>query len=202
MVMKQILEHFRPALLMLLALTVITGGLYPALVSGLAQTLFARQAAGSLISRQGQVAGSELIGQPFSAAGYFWGRPSATTPQPYNASASGGSNQAPTNPELLEAVKARVAALKAADPTAGGPVPVDLVTASASGLDPHLSPAAALYQASRVARARGLSLETVQALVRAHIEGRQWGVLGEPRVNVLRLNLALDELAQPKAEPK
>ncbi len=197
--MKQMWENFRPALMLLLALSFITGGLYPALVTGLAQGLFPRQAGGSLILRQGQVAGSELIGQPFDQAGYFWGRPSATTPQPYNASASGGSNLAPTNPALMEAVKARIAALKAADPTASGPVPVDLVTSSASGLDPHISPAAALYQASRVARGRNLSLAKVQALVLAHVEGRQWGILGEPRVNVLALNLALDELAPAAA---
>ena len=184
----------RPALVLFLLLTVLTGFLYPLLVTGLARLLFPQQAAGSILMRDGRAVGSRLIGQSFSAPGYFWSRPSATTPQPYNAAASTGSNFGPLNPALPEAVKARVAALRAADPTNSAPVPIDLVTAAGSGLDPEISAAAADYQAARVARARGLALERVQALIAQHTEGRLLGVLGEPRVNVLELNLALDAL--------
>jgi len=184
----------RPALVLFLLLTVLTGFLYPLLVTGLARLLFPQQAAGSILMRDGRAVGSRLIGQSFSAPGYFWSRPSATTPQPYNAAASTGSNFGPLNPALPEAVKARVAALRAADPTNSGPVPIDLVTASGSGLDPDISVAAADYQAGRVARARGLAPARVQALIAQHSEGRLLEVLGEPRVNVLELNLALDAL--------
>jgi K+-transporting ATPase ATPase C chain len=166
---------------------------YPLTVTGLAQLVFPQQANGSLIVRDGKVIGSELIGQYFDDPKYFWGRPSATSPFPYNAAASSGSNLGPTNPALIEAVKIRVAALRAADPDNEAPVPVDLVTASGSGLDPHITPAAALYQAHRVARLRGLEENQVKDLVARSTEGRQFGFLGEPRVNVLKLNLALDE---------
>jgi K+-transporting ATPase ATPase C chain len=185
-------NQIRPALTMLLLLTVLTGLVYPLTVTGLAQLFFPDQANGSLIVGEGKVIGSKLIGQYFDKPEYFWSRPSATAPFPNNAAASGGSNLGPTNPALIEAVKARVAALRAADPGNDLPIPVDLVTASGSGLDPHISPAAALYQAKRVARARNLDETTVLTLVAQHTEGRQLGVLGEPRVNVLRLNLALD----------
>lgn len=178
--------------MMLVLLTVITGLAYPLAVTGMAQMLFPHWANGSLIVRDGQIAGSELIGQPFDDPRYFWGRPSATAPFPYNAAASAGSNLGPGNPILEQVVKARIAALHAADPSNTQPVPVDLVTASASGLDPHISVAATLYQVPRVARARGLTEEEVEALVRRFTAGRQLGVLGEPRVNVLNLNLALD----------
>jgi K+-transporting ATPase ATPase C chain len=187
-------EQFKPAVMVFLVLTVLTGLVYPLAVTGLAQILFPHQANGSLIVRDGKTIGSELIGQPFDAPQYFWGRPSATSPFPYNAAASSGSNLGPTNPALAEAVKARVAALRAADLGNDAPVPVDLVTASGSGLDPHISPAGAAYQSRRVARARGLDMADVQRLVDRHIEGRQFGFLGEPRVNVLLLNLALDEM--------
>ena len=184
----------RPALVLFLLLTVLTGLLYPLLVTGLAQLLFPHQAAGSVLTRDGHAVGSRLIGQSFSDPRYFWSRPSATTPQPYNGTGSTGSNLGPLNPALLDAVKARVAALHAADPGNRLPVPVDLVTASGSGLDPEISVAAASYQAARVARTRGLAPERVQALIAQHTEGRLLGVLGEPRVNVLELNLALDAL--------
>ena len=187
----------RPAVVLFAALSAITGLLYPLAVTGVAQAVFPHQAHGSLIVRNGQAVGSELIGQSFTAPGHFWGRPSATAPMPYNAAASGGSNLAPTNPALAEAVKDRVDALRAADPGNTAPVPVDLVTTSASGLDPHISAAAALYQAARVARARGLPTERVQQLVEQHTERTWGGFLGEPRVNVLQLNLALDTLAAP-----
>ena len=189
------LKELKPAFLMLLVLTVITGAIYPALVTGIAQLLFKSQADGSLIVQDGKVLGSTLIGQPFSDPKYFWGRLSATSPMPYNAGSSSGSNLGPLNPALEEAVRARIEALKAADPSQAAPIPVDLVTASASGLDPQISPAAAAWQAPRVARTRGLSIEQVQQLIAAHTAGRQWGFLGEPRVNVLALNLALDAMA-------
>jgi potassium-transporting ATPase KdpC subunit len=184
----------RPAALLFLLLTILTGIVYPLVVTVIAQLLFPHQAAGSLITRDGQTIGSALIGQSFSDPGHFWGRPSATTPQPYNATASNASNLGPLNPQLTDDIKARIAALQAADPGNRATVPVDLVTASASGLDPHISVAAAHYQAARVARARGLPPHRVQALIAAHTEGRLLGVLGEPRVNVLELNLALDAL--------
>jgi K+-transporting ATPase ATPase C chain len=186
------LTYARPALVLLLLLTVLTGLAYPLLVTGIAQLIFPHQANGSLIVRDGQLLGSELIGQPFDDPRYFWSRPSVTAPFPYNAAASTGSNLGPSNPVLLEAVRARVAALRAADPGNTRPIPVDLVTASASGLDPHIRLAAALYQVPRVARERGLSEDDVEALVRRFTAGRQLGLLGEPRVNVLDLNLALD----------
>jgi len=184
--------HLRPALMSLLLLTVITGVAYPLVLTGIAQLVFPFQANGSLIVKDGKVVGSALIGQPFDDPRYFWGRPSATSPFAYNAGASSGSNLSPTNPALVAAVQGRVNALRAADPGNPAPVPVDLVTASASGLDPHISPAAALYQVSRVARERKLAPDAVRALVDRHTEGRFLGLLGEPRVNVLALNLALD----------
>jgi K+-transporting ATPase ATPase C chain len=187
----------RPAVVLLAAFTLLTGLLYPLVVTGLAQAIFPYQANGSLIRTSGALgiagtAGSALIGQPFDDPGYFWGRPSATVPFPYNAGASSGSNLGPSNPALVEAVRARLAALREADPGNTQPVPVDLVTASASGLDPHISVAAALYQVPRVARARGLDEDAVRQLLAQQTLGRQYGILGEPRVNVLKLNLALD----------
>jgi len=187
-------EILRPAGVLLTALTVLTGGLYPLIVTGIGRALFPAAAAGSILERDGHALGSSLIGQSFTDPGHFWSRPSATTPQPYNGSASTGSNLGPLNPALLGALKARLAALHAADPGNAAPVPADLVTASASGLDPHISLAAAYYQAARVARARGLDDGRVRALIAAHGEGRLFGILGEPRVNVLELNLALDAL--------
>lgn len=189
--MKTIL---RPVLVMFTVLTLVTGVAYPLVVTGAAQSLFPAQAAGSMIVRDGKPVGSALIGQNFSDPGHFWGRPSATGPMPYNAAASSGANQGPLNPALVDAVKGRVEALKAADPGNTAAVPVDLVTASASGLDPHISPAAARYQAARVARARGLPLEKVQALVEQHTEQPWPAVLGEAQINVLQLNLALQTL--------
>lgn len=189
--------HLKPALFLFTLLTLITGLLYPALVTGLAQALFPHQANGSLLTNsKGQTIGSELIGQSFSQPKYFWDRPSATSPYSNNAAASSGSNLGPTNPALADAVKARIKALKDVDPGNNAPVPVDLVTASGSGLDPHISPAAALYQVNRVARTRHLDRSRLEKLIAEHTEDRQWLVLGEPRVNVLRLNLALDELDQ------
>jgi len=182
------------ALLCVLVLTVLTGLAYPLLVTGLARLLLPRQASGSLVVREGRIVGSALIGQPFDDPKLFWDRPSATSPYPYNAALSAGSNLGPTNPDLASQVKGRVEALRAADPGNAAPVPVDLVTTSASGLDPDISPAAAFYQVPRVARARGLSEAVVRKLVETHVTGRQFGVLGEPRVNVLDLNLALHDL--------
>ena len=185
----------RPALVLLLGFSALTGLAYPALVTALARLVFPAQAGGSLVSVNGRVVGSSLVGQPFDEPRYFWGRPSATARFPYDASASQASNLGPTNPRLADAVRARVAALRADDASPPGPVPVDLVTASASGLDPHVSRAAARFQVRRVARARGLDEAVVAALVERHVEGRLFGVWGEPRVNVLRLNLALDALS-------
>ena len=182
----------RPALVLFVLLSALTGLIYPMAVTGVAKAAFPAQAAGSLIVIDGTTVGSKLIGQNFSAPKHFWGRPSATAPQPYNASASGGSNLGPLNPALADAVKARIEALRTADPGNTAAVPVDLVTTSASGLDPDISPAAALYQAARVARVRGLPPEQVKALVASHTQAPLWGWLGEPRVNVLALNLALD----------
>ncbi len=187
-------NQVRPAVLSLLLLTVITGLLYPLAVTGIAQVLFPAQANGSLIVRNGVAVGSALIGQPFDDPKYFWGRPSATSPYAYNAASSSGSNLGPTNEALKKSVADRIAALKAADPDNPAKVPVDLVTTSGSGLDPHISPASAEYQVRRVARARGIDEQTVRRLVEQHTQGRQLGILGEPRVNVLRLNLALDSL--------
>ncbi len=186
------LAHCRAAIIALAVLTVVTGIVYPLIVTVVAQVVFPFQANGSLIVKDGKPVGSALIGQPFDDPKYFWGRPSATTPFQYNAGSSSGSNLSPTNPDLVKAVQARVDALRAADPGNRAPVPVDLVTASGSGLDPHISPAAALYQVPRVARARKLSPQAVQRLVDRHTEGRFLGLFGEPRVNVLKLNLALD----------
>lgn len=187
----------RPALSLFLALSVVTGVLYPLAVTGVGQALFPQEAAGSIVARNGQPVGSALIGQVFTAPGYFWSRPSATSPEPYNAAASSGSNQGPLNPALAEAVTARIAALRAADPGNTAPVPADLVTASASGLDPHISVAAAQYQLARVARVRGLPVATLAALVEQHTAARALGLFGEPAVNVLALNLALDALPKP-----
>jgi K+-transporting ATPase ATPase C chain len=177
---------------MLIVMTLITGVAYPLVVTGIAQVVFRHQANGSLIEKDGKVLGSELIGQPFSDPKYFWSRASATSPQPYNGAASSGSNQGATNPALKEAVEGRVKALRDAGGDKSQPVPVDLVTASGSGLDPHISPAAAEYQIARVAKARNMPEDKVRELVRQYTEGRQLGILGEPRVNVLTLNLALD----------
>ena len=188
-------SQFRPALVMLILMTAILGAIYPAVVTGIAQVIFPTQANGSLIEQNGKAVGSALIGQPFGDAKYFWPRPSATSPYPNNASSSSGSNQGPLNPALTDAVAGRIKALRDADPDNKAPVPVDLVTASGSGLDPHISPAAAEYQVARVAKARSLDSAKVKALVAEHTEGRQLGFLGEPRVNVLRLNLALDAAA-------
>jgi K+-transporting ATPase ATPase C chain len=185
-------RELRRALTVFLALTVITGVIYPALVTAVGHLFFSAEATGSIIERDGKAVGSRLLGQSFSNPKYFWSRPSATSPQPYNGAASSGSNQGPTNPALAAAVRDRIAALRAADPGDTRPVPADLVTASGSGLDPHISPAAAEYQVARVARVRGIDEASVQKLVQDATEGRTFGVLGEPRVNVLQLNLALD----------
>ncbi len=182
----------RPLVVIFVVLTLVTGLVYPLVVTAIARTVFADQAAGSLIVKDGKVVGSALIGQTFVDPKHFWGRPSATSPMPTNAANSGGSNLGPLNPALVEAVKGRIDALKAADPDNRLPIPVDLVTASASGLDPEISRAAAEYQAARVARARGIALERVRTLIAEHSQGQWLGFLGEPRVNVLRLNLALD----------
>lgn len=184
--------QLRPALTLFVALSLVTGLAFPLAVTGIAQLVFAERANGSLIVRDGKAVGSDLIGQAFSDPGHFWSRPSATSPMPYNAANSSGSNQGPSNPALAEAVKARIEALRAADPGNTAPVPVDLVTASASGLDPHISRAAADYQVARVARARGLPERLVRDRVEQHTEQALFGFIGEPRVQVLRLNLALD----------
>jgi K+-transporting ATPase ATPase C chain len=184
----------RPAVSLFVLLTAITGIAYPLAVTGIAKVAFPDSADGSLIVKDGKAVGSRLIGQNFTDPKYFWGRPSATGPMPYNASASGGSNQGPLNPALVDAVKGRIEALKAADPDNKLPIPADLVNASGSGLDPHISPKAAAYQVARVASQRHLQPADVNALIDQYTEGRQWGVLGEPRVNVLQLNIALDSL--------
>ena len=184
----------RPAVSLFVLLSVVTGIIYPLAVTGVAKLAFPDAAAGSLIVKDGKAVGSRLIGQNFADPKYFWGRPSATAPQPYNASASGGSNLGPLNPALTDAVKGRIEALKAADPDNSRPIPADLVSASASGLDPQISPAAAEYQLARVAKARQLDPSVVKTLVDQNTEGRQWGVFGEPRVNVLELNIALDSI--------
>jgi K+-transporting ATPase ATPase C chain len=194
--MREFIGVLRPSALMLLVLSLLCGAVYPALVTGLAQALLPGRAAGSFLSQGNGVVGSELVGQNFDQPEWFWGRPSATAERPYDAAASVGSNLGPTNPALAQAVAERAAALAAADPQAPGPVPVDLLTASASGLDPHLSPEAAFYQVGRVARARGLDPAKVKALVQARVEGAQWLVFGRPRVNVLLLNLDLQGLAK------
>jgi potassium-transporting ATPase KdpC subunit len=182
----------RPAFMLLLVMTVITGAIYPAVVTGIAQLLFAHQANGSIVERNGKLLGSELIGQAFTDPKYFWSRPSATSPFADNSASSNASNLGPTNPALTDAVKQRIDALRAADPADAVPVPVDLVTASGSGLDPHISPAAARYQLARVARARGIGEAELAQFVKQATEGRTFGILGEPRVNVLKLNLLLD----------
>ena len=182
----------RQAIVMLLLMTVITGIAYPLLATGLAQVMFPGQANGSLIKKNGKPVGSALIGQSFTDARYFWGRPSATSPNPNNSASSSGSNTGPSNPALIDTIKQRIDALHAVDPGNTAPVPVDLITASGSGLDPEISPAAAQYQVSRVAQARKLSVSQVQALVAEYTSGRTLGILGEPRVNVLKLNMALD----------
>jgi potassium-transporting ATPase KdpC subunit len=192
---RNMVRTLRQTVVTLLVMAVLTGIVYPLLVTGIARGLFAHKAGGSMIVQDEKIVGSELIGQPFSDPGYFWSRPSATSPVPYDASASSGSNLGPTNPALLVAIRDRVAALRAEDPGNDAKVPVDLVTASGSGLDPHITPAAAEYQVARVARVRGMSEDAVRALVAKHTQARQWGVFGEPRVNVLELNLALDSLA-------
>jgi len=189
-------QHLRPALFLFVGLSLLTGLVYPLLVSAIGQTAFAPQAGGSLLTRDGEIVGSRLIGQHFSSPGYFWSRPSATAPYPNNAAASSGSNLGPLNPALRDTVKQRVADLQP-NPASPSAVPVDLVTSSASGLDPDISPAAAYFQVERIAQARQLTPKQLNALVTAHIQGRQFGVLGEPRVNVLELNLALDALQSP-----
>jgi K+-transporting ATPase ATPase C chain len=184
----------RPVVVLFAALTVVTGLVYPVVVTAVAHAAFPHQANGSLIEKDGKAVGSELLGQQFDAPSYFWGRLSATSPNPYNPQASGGSNLGPTNPALADEVKGRISALHDADPTNTAPIPVDLVTSSGSGLDPDISPAAAAYQIDRVAKARKLSPNDVDALVQRETTGRQFGILGEARVNVLKLNIALDEL--------
>jgi potassium-transporting ATPase KdpC subunit len=183
----------RPAVSLLVVMTILLGIVYPLLITGVAKLAFPRQAEGSLIDRDGQLIGSTLIGQSFSDPKYFWGRPSATTPQPYNGMASSGSNSGPLNPALLDAVKANIKALRDADPDNHQPIPVELVTASGSGLDPDISPAGAQYQAARVARARNLDRARVETLIKAHQRERLFGLIGERRINVLELNLALDQ---------
>jgi K+-transporting ATPase ATPase C chain len=188
-------SYIRPALVLFLLFTLLTGVVYPVVITGLAQVAFGAAASGSIVSRNGKPIGSILIGQNFSDPGHFWGRPSATAPQPYAGTASSGSNLGPLNPALIDGIKGRIQALRAADPGNHAPIPVDLVTASGSGLDPEESIAAALYQVPRVARVRGLQDTDVRRLVDTQAEGRLWGLFGEPRVNVLALNLALNGLA-------
>ncbi|KAF1048641.1 MAG: Potassium-transporting ATPase KdpC subunit [Herbaspirillum frisingense] len=191
----------RPALTLFILLGVLLGGIYPAVVTGLAQAFFPKQANGSIIERKGEPVGSELIGQNFTGPAYFWGRPSASGTFPNNGLASGGSNLGPTNPALKQAAEDRAKALREAGDNSQRPIPMDLLTASGSGLDPHISPDAADYQAQRVAQARGIGLDKVRALIRDNSESPQWGLFGEPRVNVLKLNLALDDAApMPKAD--
>jgi potassium-transporting ATPase KdpC subunit len=187
-------NRIRTAVTLFIMISLITGIIYPLLTTGLAQALFPRQANGSLIRINDQKIASELIGQPFHRPDYFWGRPSATTPQPYNGASSTSSNLGPANPDLLTTIRKRIASLQAADPTNRLPIPVDLVTSSGSGLDPHISPAAALYQAPRVAKARCIAEKKIADLVRQHIRDRQFGILGEPTVHVLQLNMALDAM--------
>lgn len=195
------LSTLRPAAVIFAGMTLLCGVVYPLVVTGIGQLVFSKQVAGSLIERDGKPVGSRLIGQSFSSPGYFWGRPSATGPMPDNAANSSGANQGPTNPALLDAVKARIAALKAADPGNTLPIPVDLVTASASGLDPEISLAAAQYQAARIAAARRLPAQKVRALIDQHGSSPAFGLFGEPSVNVLELNLALDDMTGPLAKP-
>lgn len=187
-------QSIRTAVLLFAVMTLLTGMVYPFAVTGVAQLLFSRQANGSLVKIDGTGTASELVGQPFSGPHYFWGRPSATIPVAYNGASSAGSNLGPSNPALKEAVRKRITTLRSADPENRLPIPVDLVTASGSGLDPHISPAAALYQVSRIARVRGVDEKAVAELVRVHIRGRQFGLLGEPTVHVWRLNAALDAM--------
>jgi potassium-transporting ATPase KdpC subunit len=187
-------QLIRPAVCLLVLMTLLLGIIYPFAITGVAKLAFSHQAAGSLIYQDGKLLGSTLIGQSFSDPKYFWGRPSATTPQPYNGLASTASNLGPLNPALIDAVKANAKALRDADPDNRGPIPVELVTASASGLDPEVSPAAVEYQAARVARARHLELARVESLIKAHVQERLFGIVGERRINVLELNLALDRL--------
>jgi K+-transporting ATPase ATPase C chain len=191
---KEIVQQTRLSLVFVIVFTVLTGLIYPGVMTLLGKVFFNKQAEGSFIERNGKKVGSELIGQPFDNPKYFWSRPSATSPYAYNAANSGGSNSGPTNPDFIKTVQGRVEALRKADPTNTAPVPMDLVTASGSGLDPHISPAAAYYQAARVSRTRGIGLATVQGLIDKHIEGMWLGFIGNPGVNVLKLNLALDEL--------
>jgi K+-transporting ATPase ATPase C chain len=195
------LAQFKPAIILLAVFTILTGLIYPVAITGIAQLIFPYQANGSLIDQNGQVVGSVLIGQYFDDPKYFWGRPSATAPFPYNAAVSQGANLGPTNPILVKAVQKRIEELRAADPQNTDPIPVDLVTASGSGLDPDISLAAALYQIPRIARERGLSQAQLRLLVEQHTEGRQFGFLGEPRVNVLELNLALDKMRSDSTVP-
>lgn len=194
MQVKQMHNYLRPILVFLGLFTLLTGAIYPLLVTAVSQTIFPHQANGSLIEQDGLVVGSELIGQPFDDPAYFWGRPSLTQPYPYNAAASAGSTVAPSNPALTERIAARISALEAAHPASTQPIPIDLVTASGSGLDPHISLAAVEYQLERVARVRGMDTAVVRQLVTEHTENRVFGLLGEPRVNVFLLNRALDAL--------
>jgi K+-transporting ATPase ATPase C chain len=191
-------NSFRPAIVLFVALAVITGVIYPVVVTAVGRAAFSDKSSGSFIERNGKLVGSELIGQQFDAPQYFWGRLSATSPNPYNAQSSSGSNLGPTNPALADEVKGRISALHDADPANTMPIPVDLVTSSGSGLDPEISPAAAAYQAARVAKARGIPVDQVNELIAQNTTGRQFGVFGEARVNVLTMNIALDDLKPAK----